>query len=117
MIYPLNHVINFFQNFVLIFFYLSTIMATASANLKFFETTKIFTIILLLFSVYSLILKFTADQVCEFWTLAWHKVLLHLSVYAFEGLMVCSVFGWYVGKSSKVRNQMKLCIERLAPRN
>lgn len=104
LLYPLNHFLYFVLNIVLIFFYLSTIIATASSNLKFFENSKIFGFILGLFSVYSIILKMVADNVCEFWTLAWLSVLGNLFVFALEGVVVFGTFNWYVGRSTKVRS-------------
>ena len=114
LLYPLNHFLYFILNLVLIFFYLSTIIATASANLKFFENNKVFGFILVLFSIYSILLKFVADSVCEFWTLGWSSVLGNLSFFFIEGMVVYGVFQTYVSKSSRVRNQMRRCIERLA---
>jgi hypothetical protein len=103
MLYPLNHFLYFILNVVLIFFFLSTVIATASANLQFFQNSKIFVVILALFTVYSIVLKCVADNVCEFWTMTWASVLGNLLVFALEGTVVCGIFNWYVGRSTKVR--------------
>lgn len=113
LLYPLNHFLYFLLHIVLVFFYLSTIIATASANLEYFEKNTVFGFILLLFAIYSVLLKFVANSVCEFWTVGWSSVLGNLSFFFIEGLIVYSLFQNYVYKSTKVRNQMKRCIERL----
>ena len=113
ILYPLNHILYFLLNIILVFFYLSTIMATSSSNLQFFQNSKILVVILGLFSAYSFLVKILSDQVCEFWTLHWSKIILSMIVFCSEGYVVVTLFKWYVDKSTKVRDQMMRCIQRM----
>ena len=113
ILYPLNHILNLILNVVLFSFYAATIGAIKFSNHEFFQKTQTLVIILGLFSLYQIIIKFAADNVCEFWTLVWHKVILRIVVSLVEGMVILMVFKWYDNKSSRVRDQMKLCILRL----
>lgn len=113
IIYPLNHLMFFGLNMALLIFFLSTIIATSSTNLSFFEKSKILLAVLGMFVVYTILVKLTSNVVCQFWTMQWIHII-PMSLFGLcEGFLVSYLFNWYVSKSSKVRDQMQRCIERI----
>ena len=113
LIFPLNHLMFFGLNMALLIFFLSTIIATTSTNLSFFDNSKIILTMITVFVVYTFVIKFASNYVCEFWTMQWIHII-PMSLFGFcEGLLVAYLFNWYVAKSCKVRDQMQRCIERI----
>lgn len=69
--------------------------------------------VLAIYIIYTLLIKITSNYVCEFWSMDWAHVIPIALFVLLERMMVAYLFDWYMAKSTKVKSQMKTCIERM----
>ena len=106
MIFPLNSLVYFLLNVLLIFLYAGSIVSSSSTETGYYDTVRVFGFILIMFSVYSLILKCLSDMSCEYWSLSWGNVLSRMLQFTVEGIFIYNFFAYYYNKIKVLRDSM-----------
>ena len=106
LIYPLNHFVYFVLNILLMFLYAGSLISSNSTDISYYNNVRVFGAILMMFSFYTVFLKFMSDSVCDFWVLRWKSVLSHMFQFAVEGLFISKFFSWYYDRVKIVKETM-----------
>lgn len=106
VIYPLNHFVYFILNIVLIFLYAGSLISASTTETDYFNNVRVFGFILVMFSVYTIFLKFMSDLSCEFWDLPWKSVFGHMTQFILEGVFIMRFFDWYYVKIRMLKEAM-----------
>lgn len=106
LLYPLNHFVYFVLNILLMFLYAGSLISSNTTETGYYENVRVFGLILGMFSLYTIGLKFLSDSACEFWTLQWSSVLSHTAQFGAEGLFIYNFFNWYFDKIKLLKETM-----------
>jgi hypothetical protein len=91
----------------------SILNVTTITDLSFYDKSKKFGLILVLFSTYNVFLKFLNKMNCMFWEMSWLSVIGHMGSFFLEGLFIYMFFEWYHNKVEVIRDTMITSIKIL----
>lgn len=106
-IFPLKNLVHLILNIILCFLFAGSILNVKTiTDLTFYEKSRKFGIILIMFSTYNVFLKFLNRINCMFWEISWYSVIGNMGSFFLEGLFIFMFFQWYHDKVLIIRDTM-----------